>query len=77
MYVKMVLASKACVPVIQILRKDPIFCCLPFFTYLKSIAETLLFYQCQLALFISGCYFVIADWFKVAMAKWPPTAKGP
>ena len=25
-------------------KKSPIFCCLPFFTYLKSIAETLLYY---------------------------------
>ena len=61
MYVKMVPESKACSPVIQILRKYPIFCCLPFFTYLKSIAETLQFYQCQPALFISGYHFAIAD----------------
>ena len=44
MYAKMVLASKICSPVVQILSKYPIFCCLPFFTYLKSIAEALPFY---------------------------------
>ena len=57
MYAKMVLASKICSPVVQILSKYPIFCCLPFFTYLKSIAEALLFYQCQPALSISVCHF--------------------
>ena len=67
MYVKMALESKACSPVIQILRNYPISCCLLSFTYLKTIAETLPFYQCQPALFISGCHFVITDWFKGVM----------
>ena len=40
-YVKMIVESKDCSPVVQILKKYPIFCCLLFFTYLKSIAETL------------------------------------
>ena len=75
MYVKMVLESKACSPIIQILRKYPVFCCLPFFTYFKTIIKTLPFYKYQPALSISGCHFVIADWFKVAVAMWPPTAK--
>ena len=55
--------------------KIPYFLLLAIFTFLKSIAETLPFYQCQPALFISGWHFVIADWFKVAVVTWPPTAK--
>ena len=41
----MVLESEARSPAIQTLRKYPIFCCLPVFTYLKSIAVS--FYHCQ------------------------------
>ena len=76
MNVKMVLESKPCfpLPVIEILRKYPIFCCLPIFTYLKSIAETLPFYQCRPAFSIFECHFTIADWFKVVVVTWPPTA---
>ena len=40
MYLKLVLESKACSPVIQILKKYLIFLLLVIFTYLKSIAET-------------------------------------
>ena len=42
MYVKMVLESNACSPVIQILRKYPIFSHFTF-TCLKTIAEILQF----------------------------------
>ena len=41
----MVLDSKTCSsPVKQIFRNYPIFFCLPFFTYLRSMAEALPFY---------------------------------
>ena len=55
---KIVLESKACSAVIQILRKYSIFCSLPFFTYLKQIVVNLLFPFLDVI-------FVIADRFKL------------
>ena len=49
---KIILDSKACSPVIQILRKYSTFCYLPFFTYLKLIAEAVPFYQNLIFLFL-------------------------